>query len=87
MYGLSPVSVTFCVVPSTTDLMVGTFDPEVLQYTVYAVMLSKIGAFQDIKSSVGLSEIVETITSVGAGMVEMKQIERKTLPRAFHSHE
>ena len=53
MYGLSPVIVAASVVPLTTDLTVATFGPiicsgyarlaEVLQYTVYAVMMPFFG--------------------------------------------
>ena len=65
MYGLSPVlNVTASVVPFTTDLMVGIFGPitcsgndwliDVLQYTVYPVMipLRGIGKAQLVESEV-----------------------------------
>ena len=58
MYGLSPVlNVTASVVPFTIDLMVGIFGPitcsgndwlvEVLQYTVYTVMIPFLGMGAD----------------------------------------
>ena len=58
MYGLSPVlNVTASVLPFTTDLIVGIFGPitcsgkdwliEVLQYTVYPVMIPFLGMGTD----------------------------------------
>ena len=58
MYGLSPLNIIIAsVVPFTTDLIEGTFDPttcsgydwlaEVLQYTEYPVMIPFLGIGAD----------------------------------------
>ena len=87
MYGLSPVvNVTASVVPFTTDLMVGIFGPitcswndwliEVLQYTVYAVMIPffGMGADQLAERAVGNPATGDSVKLGDDGTEEMSAV-------------